>query len=96
MIDSIETIVEMKNYTNNLGVNSYDWFFMDLENNYLSKLGGTKRNASILKDYSKEVRDYVIQQLFYINSNAARELMSELEVTELVVSKENYKHIIKD
>lgn len=92
---TIENILEMKHQTNNLGVNSYDWFFMDLENNHLSKLDGAKRNVSIVEKYDKEAQDYIIHQLFYINKNAANELMIELKIVEPFISNENHKHIIK-
>lgn len=95
MVYTIETIKELKNHTNNLGVNSYDWFFKDLENNYISKMDGTKRNASTVKKYDEEAQAYIIHQLFYINERAANELMKELRIVEPVVSDENYRHIDK-
>jgi hypothetical protein len=85
----------MKNHENNLGVNSYDWFFMELENNFLSKLDGTKRNVSIVEKYDKEAQDYIIHQLLYINKTAASELKDELKINEPFVSDENYKYIKK-
>ncbi|GGP16209.1 hypothetical protein [Oceanobacillus neutriphilus] len=95
MVNTVEDIIEMKNHTNNLGVNVYDWFFTDLENNYISKLNGTKRNVSIVENYDEESQAYIIQQLFYINKNAADELMKELKIVEPFVSNENYNHIIQ-
>lgn len=95
MTYTVEGIIDMKNYTNNLGVNVYDWFFIELENNYVSKLGGTKRNIPIVEKYDEEAKAYIILQLFYINKNAANELMKELKIVEPFVSNENYNHIIK-
>ncbi|MDY0394803.1 hypothetical protein RWE15_10455 [Virgibacillus halophilus] len=45
MTQTIEDIIEMKNHTNDFGINIYDWFFNDLENNYISKLNGTKKKC---------------------------------------------------
>lgn len=95
MFYTVESIIEMKNHTNNLGVNSYDCFFMELENNYISKLNGTKRNSVFVENYNEEAQNYIIHQLFYINENAAQELMKELKIEEPFVSSENHKHIIK-
>lgn len=95
MSQNIGNIIEMKNHTNNLGINSYDWFFNVLENNYISKLNGTQRNLAIAEEYDEEAQAYIIHQLFYINEAAASELMKELEIVEPFVSDENYKHINK-
>jgi len=95
MAITVEIITEMKNHTNDFGVNSYDWFFGNLENNYISKINGTKRNVTVIENYDEEVRDYIICQLNYINADAANELMKELKIDEPFVSDENYQHIIK-
>ena len=95
MAYTVESIIDMRNHTNNLGVNAYEWFFMDLENNYISKLDGTKRNVSILERYNEEAQVYIVLQLFYINKDAANELKKELKIVDTFVSNENYKHIIK-
>lgn len=95
MAMTIETIVEMKNQTNFLGVNGYEWFFADLENNHLSKRDGAKRNASVVESYDQEAQAYIIHQLFYINEEAARELMAELNIDKPFVTDENNKHIVK-
>ncbi|MFD2209368.1 hypothetical protein ACFSMW_06560 [Virgibacillus halophilus] len=95
MTQTIEDIIEMKNHTNDFGINIYDWFFNDLENNYISKLNGTKRNVSILEKYNKEAQSYIIHQLFYINKDASDELMKELKLVEPFVSNENHSHINK-
>lgn len=95
MTYEIKRIIEMKNETNNLGMNVYDWFFNNLENNYLSKLDGNKRNVSILEGYDLEAQTYIIHQLFNINEEAAQDLMKELEIEQLFISDENAKHINK-
>lgn len=95
MTKTIESIIEMKNHTNNLGINVYEWFFNDLENNHISKLNGAKRNLAIANEYDEVAQAYIIHQLFYINQDAARELMEELKIDDPFVSDENNKHIIK-
>lgn len=93
---TIEQIVEMKKETNFLGVNAYEWFFADLENNHLSKQDGAKRNASIAEAYDKEAQAYIIHQLFYMNEDAARELMTELHIEKPFVTDEHNIHIVKN
>lgn len=92
---TVKDIIDMKNHTNNLGINVYDWFFNDLENNHISKMNGTERNVSILKGYNEEAQAYIIQQLYYLDARAATELMNKMEIKEPFVSTENAKHIIK-
>lgn len=44
---TLNHLLDMKDNTNNLGINVYQFFFMNLENNFLSKGNGTKRNLDI-------------------------------------------------
>ena len=67
---------------------------MNLENNWVSKVDGTKRNATVLKGYDEEAQNYILVQLFYIQEEAARDLMLELGVREPYISKENEQHLI--
>ena len=50
MVLSVEDIIEMREDTNDFGINGYQWFFNNLENNYISKMNGTDSNTHILKD----------------------------------------------
>lgn len=92
----IADVVEMKNHTNNLGINGYDYFFMDLENNFLSKLNGTERNLGILRNYNKEAQEFIILQLAHVREEAAAELMNKLGIKRISIAKENQKHIDLD
>lgn len=96
MNKEIDKIVSWKNDVNQFGINGYVWFFNELENNYLSKMDGTKRNASLLEDYNEEAQNYILMQLYYLREDAAVELMKEIGINEPSVSKENEKHIEKN
>lgn len=95
MLLTIENILEMKNHENNLGVNSYEWFFMNLENNWISKTNGTKRNKAIIEGYDYEAIHYIIVQLHYVSNEAALDLMKELGMVESNISKEYYEQIVE-
>lgn len=86
-------IVEMKDHTNNLGINAYDFFFMNLENNFLSKSNGTERNLGILKDYDIETQEFIIVQLAHVREEAAAELMRKLGIKKVSVAEENQRHV---
>lgn len=88
----IDHILKMKGHKNNLGIDAYDFFFMDLENNWISKMGGTKRNASILKKYDEEAQKFILFQLAYVREEAAIDLMKETGI-EPFVSDEHMKYI---
>ena len=95
MAMTVEQILEMKKHTNNLGINSYDWFFNNLENNSISKVDGVKRNAAIAEEYDDEAKAYILHQLVYLNQEAAGDLMAELKIEKPFVSDENVKHLIR-
>ena len=95
MVLSVEDIIEMREDTNDFGINGYQWLFNNLENNYISKMNGTDRNTHILKDYDREAQEFIIHQLFHINSDAAYELMKKMNISEPFVSDENEKYLIK-
>ncbi|WP_026828211.1 hypothetical protein [Exiguobacterium artemiae] len=92
---TIEQILEMKNHTNNLGINSYDYFFNNLENNSISKVDGVKRNAAIAKEYNDEAKAYILHQLFYLNQEATSDLMAKLKIEKPFISDENVKHLMR-
>lgn len=98
MAYSLKGILESKNDTNNLGLNGYDWFFMNLENNYVSKLDGVKRNVSIVERYDKEAQVYIIRQLAVMNTDAANDLLKELKLNfdDLSLSDELEDEIKQD
>lgn len=59
-------------------------------------MNGTDRNTHILKkDYDREAQEFIIHQLFHINSDAAYELMKKMNISEPFVSDENEKYLIK-
>ncbi|MBM7689998.1 hypothetical protein BCR24_13935 [Enterococcus ureilyticus] len=78
-----------------LGIDGYVCFFMELVDNYESKINGNKRNIKTIKrsNLDKEATDYVIHQLFIINENAARELMNGLGMEDPYISEENKSHL---
>ena len=90
---TLKHILDMKEHTNNLGINVYQFFFMNLENNFLSKMNGTKRNLDILKDYDKETQEFIILQLAHVREEATVELMNELGIIGISIPKENRKHV---
>lgn len=95
MNKNIENIISMKKETNNIGINAYEWYFSNLENNHISKLDGTSRNASMIEHYDIETKTYIITQLFYINKEAAIDLMKHLNIEKLDVDETYYNHIEK-
>ncbi|MPM69675.1 hypothetical protein SDC9_116623 [bioreactor metagenome] len=95
MVLSVEDIIEMREDTNEFGISGYQWFFNILENNYISKMNGTDRNTHILKDYDRKAQEFIIRQLLHINSDAAYELMKQMNISEPYVSDENEKYLIK-
>lgn len=95
MSKNVKEIVQWKEDKNQFGIDGYTWFFIELENNYLSKINGTQRNASIIKthDFEKEAIEFIIHQLFIINQDAASELIDEMELKEPFISDENKKYL---
>lgn len=92
---SLDNVLEMKKHKNQFGINGYDWFFMDLENNYISKMNGTERNVAILNRYDEKAQSYIVHQLYFINESAAGDLIAALDLHDPFVSDEDYKHINK-
>lgn len=93
----VEQILSGKDGVNQFGISGYDWFFMELENNHLSKLDGTKRNLSIVEKYDEEAQVYIIYQLSVVNEDAANNLIKELNLDfdSLSLSDDYQKEIKK-
>lgn len=91
---TVDDIIKMKDHTNNLNVNAYIWFFLDLENNHISKLDGVKRNISKIKGFNSEAIDYIIYQLCIINEDAAQDLMQALKLTEVNIATKYKDHLL--
>lgn len=92
---NVSDIVGWKEEKNQFGIDSYTWFFTELEDNSISKLNGAARNASMINRYEfeKEAVDYILNQLFIVNEDAAKELMGELDIKEAFISDENRKYL---
>lgn len=90
---TLNHLLDMKDNTINLGVNVYQFFFMNLENNFLSKGNGTKRNLDILKDYDKEAQEFIILQLAHVREEAASALIGELGIHKISIAEENQRHL---
>lgn len=90
---TLNHLLDMKDNTNNLGINVYQFFFMNLENNFLSKGNGTKRNLDILEDYDKEAQEFIILQLAHVREEAAVAIMEELGKNRISIAEDNQQHV---
>lgn len=93
MKKDLNHLLDMKEHTNNLGLNVYYFFFMNLENNFLSKANGTKRNLDILQEYDEETQEFIILQLAHVREEAALALMNELGIKRISIPEKNQKHV---
>ena len=94
MKQNIESIIKTKGHENQFGIDVYEWFFNEFENNYLSKLDGTQRNVNIINEYDDEAKQYILYQLTLINKEASKELMNRLGIKEISIPEKYKKYII--
>lgn len=59
MKQNIESIIKTQGHENQFGIDVYEWFFNEFENNYLSKINGTQRNINIINEYDDEAKQYI-------------------------------------
>lgn len=95
MKQNIESIIERQGQENQFGIDVYEWFFNEFENNYLSKINGTQRNVNIINEYDDEAKQYILYQLSIINKEAAKALMDRLGFKEISIP-EKYKKYIRE
>lgn len=94
MKQNIESIIKTQGHENQFGIDVYEWFFNEFENNYLSKINGTQRNLNIINEYDDEAKQYILYQLSIINKEASEELMNRLGIKEISIPEKYKKYII--
>ena len=94
MKQNIESIIKTQGHENQFGIDVYEWFFNEFENNYLSKINGTQRNVNIINEYDDEAKQYILYQLSIINKEASKELMNRLGIKEIRIPEKYKKYII--
>ena len=94
MKQNIESIIKTQGHENQFGIDVYEWFFNEFENNYLSKINGTQRNLNIINEYDDEAKQYILYQLSIINKEASEELMNRLGIKEVSIPEKHKKYII--
>ena len=94
MKQNVESIIKTQGHENQFGIDVYEWFFNEFENNYLSKLNGTQRNVNIINEYDDEAKQYILYQLSIINKEASKELMDRLGIKEISIPEKYKKYII--
>ena len=94
MKQNIESIIKTQGHKNQFGIDVYEWFFNEFENNYLSKINGTQRNVNIINEYDDEAKQYILYQLSIINKEASEELMNRLGIKEVSIPEKHKKYII--
>ena len=94
MKQNVESIIKTQGHENQFGIDVYEWFFNEFENNYLSKLNGTQRNVNIINEYDDEAKQYILYQLSIINKEASKELMGRLGIKEISIPEKYKKYII--
>ena len=94
MKQNIESIIKTQGHENQFGIDVYEWFFNEFENNYLSKINGTQRNVNIINEYDDEAKQYILYQLSIINKEVSKELMNRLGIKEISIPEKYKKYII--
>lgn len=88
---TIEDIIVMKKENMIPFDNKYKWFFLNIENDLISKSGGKERVKSFLSGYDYQAKLYVVHQLMEINSAIGNQLFDVLELDrENTFLDENY------
>ena len=94
MKQNVESIIKTQGHENQFGIDVYEWFFNEFENNYFSKLNGTQRNVNIINEYDDEAKQYILYQLSIINKEVSKELMNRLGIKEISIPEKYKKYII--
>lgn len=77
---TVDDIIAMKNQKNSPFGNRYTWFFMNIENDLISKSNGPNRVKSFLSDYDYGAKLYVVHQFMRTNDVLASDLFHILEL----------------
>lgn len=60
--------------------NRYIWFFLNIENDLISKFDGENRVKIFLSDYDYKAKLYIVHQFVVINYELGKQLFSLLEI----------------
>ena len=77
---TVEDIIAFKEQEHPMFGNSYNWFFMTIQNDLVSKLNGSVRVKDFLSDYDYKAKLYVVHQMRKINHELAYELFLALDL----------------
>ena len=88
---TVDDIIALKDLEHPPFGTSYNWFFVTIENDLISKLNGADRAKHFLRNYDYKAKLYVVHQFMKVNDELANDLFRVLDLdTENTLLENKY------